>query len=41
MAKSSDYDDAEMDMLFEGADINHDQKISFDEFVQLMKMCYL
>ncbi|KAG1677553.1 hypothetical protein FOA52_014451 [Chlamydomonas sp. UWO 241] len=41
MAKKTGYDEFEVDALFRGADLNGDDTIGFDEFVQMVKYSYI
>ncbi|KAJ9529782.1 hypothetical protein QJQ45_014552 [Haematococcus lacustris] len=40
-ASSCGFNAEEVENLFDAADIDKDKKISFDEFVQMMSMCYM
>ena len=39
--KAAGFDEGELEALFFNADVNHDNMLSFDEFVQLMKESYI
>lgn len=41
LGKATGYDEEELQALFRGADVNHDNVLSLDEFVQLMKGSYI
>ena len=41
LAAAAGYDPDEVDVLFKEADTNKDSVISFDEFVQLMRLSYI
>jgi Ca2+-binding EF-hand superfamily protein len=41
MAKQTGYDEHEVDALFRGADLNGDEMIGFEEFIEMVKYSYI